>query len=268
MAPKQDPKPKFQEGECAAFGGEKGGASRRGGARLTPWRRRFAGRGRRGSRPGAPCRPCFVRGGKAHCGGGTVGASIGRPRFCAPGTGRGRGSPAARVAKPRCLFLFFRERGKAYCREAAGGRWRRRRLGSDVAWGRGAAAGPHPRADALPRAPRATAGWRFEAARPGLGASSAFGGVPAAGGPGSGARGALPRREDCVCKMAAPRWPRHDGCCRRPAAASVRLRGQMQRPLAPGPLADEGWPPFASRVMMMMGGDGKTVSRPPAPASA
>lgn len=132
-----------------------------------------------------------------------------------------------------------------------------------MAWGRGAAAAPTraPTPCPGPRGRLRAGGSRLLG--PAWGASSAFGGVPAAGGPGSGARGAPPRREDCVCKMAAPRWPRHDGC-RRPAAASVRLRGQMQRPLAPGPLADEGWPPFASRVMMMMGGDGKTVSRAPA----
>lgn len=135
-----------------------------------------------------------------------------------------------------------------------------------MAWGRGAAAGPHPRADALPRALRPAGDCGLEV----RGCSARLGGR---------ARrwAASQRREDPGAgragrsrggRTAFVRWPRQDGratmAAGGPAAASVRLRGQMQRPLAPGPLADEGWPPFASRVMMMMGGDGKTVSRPPA----
>lgn len=67
---------------------------------------------------------------------------------------------------------------------------------------------------------------------------------------GSGLR--APRREKCVCKMAAPRWPRHHGC-RRLGAASGRCSAPWHRDLAPTE---------ACVCLQVMGGDGKTVSRP------
>lgn len=77
-------------------------------------------------------RQCFVRG-RAHCG---EAAWVRRPATVPGGTEGPRG-PGARVRQGLGAGLFSCERGEPVV-GGAGGRWRR--LGSDVAWGRGAAA--------------------------------------------------------------------------------------------------------------------------------
>lgn len=143
-------------------------------------------------------------------------------------------------------------------RRRAGEPWRR--LGSDVAWGRGAAAArvvvvcpslsPAPGCRAVQRRlhHRGLEGRGF-LIPPSRGYLGYFG-EPCRSRTGSGLR--APRREKCVCKMAAPRWPRHHGC-RRLGAASGRCSAPWHRDLAPTE---------ACVCLRVMGGDGKTVSRP------
>lgn len=138
-------------------------------------------------------------------------------------------------------------------RRPAGEPWRR--LGSDVAWGRGAAqpvllSSPHPH-PGLPRSPAPLeppwAGGARLLAPPSRGYLGCFG-EPCRRRTGSGLR--APRREKCVCKMAAPRWPRHHGC-RRLGAASGRCSAPWHRDLEPTE---------ACVCLRVMGGDGKTAS--------
>lgn len=111
---------------------------------------------------------------------------------------------------------------------------------------------PFPR-PGMPRCPAPLAPPRAGGARlldsPSRGYLGYFG-EPCRSRTGSGLR--APRREKCVCKMAAPRWPRHHGC-RRLGAASGRCSAPWHRDLAPTE---------ACVCLRVMGGDGKTVSRP------
>lgn len=181
------------------------------------------------------CGQCFVRG--RRIAEGSLGASPGDSapwRQSVPPAPAGPRGPRAcgKARAPVC----FSESGESLLwggGRRAGERWRR--LGSDVAWGRGAAAA-HPRADAHGPGPRGDSEPEVRGclARGELCQQRSVEWSPIAAGWGWAVR---PAAGELRCKMAAARWPRHHGC--RPPAAW----GQTQRPLAPRSRADRRVPP-------------------------